>query len=279
MKHLSWSVLVALCLGGFPVFAQETTKEKHKKVRFGVELRGTVFGVPHHIPRITNVPEGLRQVPGHKEDFSDSNVTITVPDASINPQRFVNLAVAAAPGITFSERVSVRFGAHWGIPLFQTAQPRNGGNTREINLGGTTDRGVGSSLVYYSAQYSAARHPGPFGEVELRISKRYSVLAGYLVNYYDLTIERGWDRFNALERSDRRHLASARMHAPYAGFRVFDDAQKSDWFGVVVFAGLANTQLTPGPLAGGANIEMNKRGILLGVSVGKTFRFKRKKTS
>jgi hypothetical protein len=273
MKQCVWCVLVALSLGGFPVFAQGSGEEKIAKMRFGIEVRGTLWGVPNYMSQITNVPVALRQIPGHKDDFPGGGVTIVVPDASINPQRFVNLAVAAAPGITLGERVSLRLGAHWGIPFAQRAEPKNEGNTREVNLEGTPERGVGRSLVYYSAQYSAGHHPGFFGEVEARASNRYSILAGYLINYYNVTIERGWDRFNALERSDRRRLASAQMHAPYLGFRIFSDARRSQWSGVMFFAGLAFSRLSPTTLGASAKIEVSKPGIVLGLSFGKTFRF------
>jgi hypothetical protein len=278
MKHCYWSAIVVLFMGAFPVFAQESNTEKPKKVRFGVEVRGMVWGVPRYVPRITSVPVALRQVPGHKDDFPDGGVIITVPDASINPQRFANVGAAAAPGIIIGERVFLRAGVHWAIPIAQGAQPKNAGNTREINLGGKTDRGVGTSLGYYSAQYTVG-HPGYFGEVEARVSKRYSVLAGYLASHNNLTIERGWDRFNALQQFDRRHLASAQMHAPYLGVRVFDAEKKSDWLGLALFAGLAYTRLTPGPLATTANIEVSKPGIFLGLSIGKTFNLGKKKTN
>jgi hypothetical protein len=278
MKHCYWSAILALFVGAFPIFAQVSNGEKPRKVRFDIEIRGMVWGVPRYVPRIINVPVALRQVPGHKDDFPDGGVIITVPDASINPQRFANVGAAAAPGIIIGERVSLRTGVHWAIPVAQGAQPKNAGNTREINLEGRTDRGIGTSLVYYSVQYSAS-HPGFFGEVEARVSKRYSVLAGYLASYNNLTIERGWDRFNALQQSDRRHLASVQMHAPYLGFRIFDVEKKSDWLGLGLFAGLAYTRLTPGPLAATANIEVSKPGIFLGVSIGKAFGLGKKKTN
>jgi hypothetical protein len=68
------------------------------------------------------------------------------------------------------------------------------------------------------------------------------------------------------------------MHAPYLGFRIFGDAKSSDWSGVAVFAGLAYPQVTPGPRASSANIEVSKPGIVLGVSIGKMIGLKKKKT-
>lgn len=278
MKRYFWSAIFALFMGAFPVLAQVSDAEKPKKVRFDVEVRGMMWGVPGYVPRITNVPVALRQVPGHEDDFPDGGVVITVPDASINLQRFANVGAAAAPGVVIGERVSLRVGVHWAIPFAQGAQAKSTGNTREINLGGRTDRGVGTSLVYYSVQYSAS-HPGLFGEVEARASKRYSILAGYLTNHNNLKIERGWDRFNALEQFDRRHLASTQMHAPYLGVRILAAEKKSDSLGLALFAGLAYTRVTPGPLASTADIKVSKPGIFLGVSIGKTFGWGKKKTN
>lgn len=275
MKHLGCSALVVLLLTGLPVLAQQSDKAKTKSVKFDLEVRGTIWGVPHYLPQISNVPAALRQIPGHKDDFPSGGATITVPDASINPQQFVSVGGAAAPGITIREKVSLRFGVNWGIPFSQSAHTGNTGNTREVNLQGTSERGTGRSLVYYSAQFSAARHPGVFGEVETKVSNRYSVLLGYRADYYDLTIERGWDRFNKLQRLDRRHFASGQMHAPYVGFRIFE-TQTAEPFSIAVFGGLVFTRLTPGPLAASASIGVTKPSVLLGVSIGKTFAFKRK---
>lgn len=179
--------------------AQQPKLHESKTLGVGLEIRGMAWGMPRYLPEISPVPEQFRQIPGHKDDFSRP-VTITVPGGTINPaDTLLNLGISVAPQLVFKERVYLRGGVAWNYSPGAQARMDSSGNTREVNLRGTTARGSGESLVYYSIRPSLSAVPSPFAEVEPKVKRWDGVLGGYMLYRHNLTLERGWDRFNALE--------------------------------------------------------------------------------
>ena len=178
------------------------------------------WGMPRYLSEISRVPEQFRQIPGHKDDFTRP-VTITVSDDTINPaDSLINFGIGVAPQLAFKKRLYLRGGVAWNYSPKAQARMDSSGNTREVNLRGTTARGFGESLVYYSIRPSPSVIPSPFAEIETKVKRWCGILGGYMLYRHNLTLERGWDRFDALEVFEKSRLGSASMHIPYLGFRL-----------------------------------------------------------
>ena len=214
--------------------SQDSTSDDLTKMvprGFGVEVK-MIFSPDDELPNVNfpSVPEELRTVPTHQGDgwFGTPGAPWVVPfpssdinDASISDA----VGITVAPQFTVS-RLTFRGGIYIPQAKFQTTRPIAGDfdTYHAVNQFGTTRRGVGTSLVYYSVYYDGVDNdPKPFGEIEFRLHRFLSVIGGYggHHNSYKIALESGYDRFNSLEEYEKVELGSIERHgAPYAAIRV-----------------------------------------------------------
>ncbi len=180
-------------------------EEAYPKVAPEVEFRILAIRlIPNLIGSIDNIPEEIRQVPGHRNDEPARDYIIRIPQDSVDPHFFASFNLPASLGVRVY-RLKLRAGINLHLPLAPSPINSHKGSTREINVyTGGTNRGEGQSLVFYGlnagTRFAAPLgSPGWFGEIEYRLSDHFSILGGYSLNSYKLEFKKGWDRYDELE--------------------------------------------------------------------------------
>lgn len=234
-------------------YAQEP---KPRKASFDFEVRMSMWASPFYIQRIGNIPPTLRQL------FPDEPI---IPSDSTTPRLLFTVGWAGAPQFTFNDRWALRFGAWYNIPS-SIARRCNCGNTREINMHGTTERGYGERLVYYATLYRPQPRPGAFSEIELRRKSGHQLILGYLFNPVKIVLEEGTDTYDSLKAYERQDLASVDMHIPYFGVR-WQDPNDPAWPGFTIFIGPVFNRARITPIARGIDFQFLKPGFVVGFNV------------
>ncbi len=206
--------------------------------------------------KVKNVPLNFRQVPVHPDhnppDYTwpckgTACNTRTVDDSNLDPVLAgVDLGIAAAFNI---KRSYVRTGAQWTFPLYplRARDPQDGvgrrGSMREQNGVGANNRGVGTSLTYYAAVARPDYIPGPVIEAAFPVSRHIFLKAGVSANFWQLKIEKGYDRYNKLEKLDTSPLARVLNIYPNCGMAYVKDGH--EYFnlsvGPIMMRGFANS--------------------------------------
>lgn len=184
----------------------------------------------------SNIPQALRTVPSNQYGPLASGTPVTIPVSTFTVQpSSVGFSIGFAPQYT-AWRLTLRGGVSLAFMNLTSGPPTaEGGPYEEINQFGTTQRGTGTSLVYYSMYWD--RTPPiitPFGELEFRISRFVSFVGGYSgPKTMTVTLENGYDQFDALTVYSTHNFASINMEGSGYG------SAKVNVFGpyVAIFAG------------------------------------------
>lgn len=203
----------------------------------GLDFIGNVYSTGPF--KVKNVPLNFRQVPVHPDknpaDYTwpckgTACNTRTVDDSDLDPMLAgVDLGIAATYKI---KRSYLRIGAQWTFPLYplRARDPQDGvgmrGSMREQNGIGTSGRGIGTSLTYYAAVARPDYIPGPVIEAAFPVSKCIFLKAGISANFWQLKIEKGYDRYNKLERLDTSPLVRVLNIYPNCGMAYVKDGHE-----------------------------------------------------
>ena len=221
----TWTALLA-CILGAALFgsAQESklsprgSSQKADWLEWQWEGRwGGIYATPP-FTTFTNIPASYRTVPYHPDDGTGQ---ATIPYDSINPAGIFAMPVVASTGLMIKERVAFRAGM--GInALFRspaTLSPGNTGDIREVDIGsGVFQRGYGTSLVYNVIRANERMPIFPLPEAEVRIGFA-GLLVGATRMNLQYVIERGYDRYDALQKLDELPLANVTATHIYGGIR------------------------------------------------------------
>ncbi len=208
---------IALLLCAYPMYGQVTTAPKPRQPFFRPSIEGRVemnfMGGLYHGP----FPLSIRQVPSHPDD---GNFIFTIPDAKLSSAYHTG-QFSVLPGISFGERMTIRGGVTF-VPFLGTSGPVKDttSNTREINYSGTPDRGYGTTLAYYSGTIGSATKLGYVAELELRAYQDLGVVAGFSTSDYNFNVNRGYDRYDALQHLDTKPYSNDHVQNPYVGIRL-----------------------------------------------------------
>jgi len=254
-KVLSLSVVFAL----FVFFGNKTFAKGKDASGLGIEVKG-LYNIPGSNPgavSFSNIPTSLRQVPTHSGDgwFGRPGALRTVPfnDFKVKDPASSGLesfSFRVAPQYSF-DRVTLRGGASFDFieGTLSSQRPKAGdfSTYRAVNQYGEEKRGTGTSLVYYSIYWNDSYghdEVTPFIEVECRAYKFLSVFTGYNKSEqkYGLKLERGWDRWNTLQKykvedfgsvnARRSYYFGVRLGNPHVGFSVGFVPVKNEFSGV-----------------------------------------------
>ena len=187
------------------------------------------FNKPEIVPSADSVPLSLRQVPIHKGDGGDGIRSLTIPDSHVDLHNLHHIGTGFGFRVAPLKRLAIRAGAYYSATVNSGPRMDSSGNTREVNFGGTTQRGVGESLVYYSIGFSPTKFPSPYGEIEAKIGSNLYLSFGGSYTQYGISLDRGWDRYNELENWRNDKLGDIKIREPYVGIGFGDE------FGRVVF--------------------------------------------
>lgn len=239
-------------------FASDENTQTPKKTFFGLEVRANVLGALNYIPLIRNIPLSIRQIPCHKDDacnpYWHPNRIVTIPFDTLSPGTLNAFDLAIVPQITLKEKYRFKAGPSWMLPFYFTKLENyigdqdelTRGDIREINLGGGTHRGTGASLVYYATRSRAILSPGMFAEFDVKIYGPLVLTTGFSFRKYRLDIEKGYDRYNSLEKLPQYQLSTNYSYSPYVGVKLeWVESESSPYAGkryvgsggFVVFAG------------------------------------------
>ena len=210
-----------LCLLVLSCATYGQTAQKNRKVGFGFEVRFLNVDISSGRLEVDNIPKSMRTVPIHKDDgYLGSGRDVVVPSDRIKPGLLLSYAPVLAPEITFSDRLTLRGGAVVSVGILPTASASNHGTTREVHqYDSGTERGVGTSFVYYAVTASQRPHFGWLAESELSVTESLSVIGGYESSGNSLKINTGWDRYNKLQTYKNYDIGVLETKKQYFGFR------------------------------------------------------------
>ena len=234
---------IVVAVGWLASFASFANAQTGSTVRFGFG-GGVVLWHLNQMPegQLVSLPLALRQVPGHKDDFSNPPL-LTIPGNTVQPDTFTLMgSLSIAPEIMFANRVSIRGGMMFDFN-FDGAIKNSRDNTQEVNLHGGTERGVGESLVYYAVLTQVKKFE-PYAEIEGKIYGPVWLLVGAKRLSWDYVDERGYDRYDSLETQSTTSLTTVESTPVYGGidFRFFDDDNLSASF--LLLGGIATNSVT-----------------------------------
>jgi len=166
---------------------------------------------PPPIKRVKNVPEAIRNVPIHSDDWGTPGpIPHTDAHAPWMPEiRFLKLGAEFALNnemhLDVYGDLSVNF-TRWGRPW--------GGDIRErnyTNATGSSHRGYGAALTYYTPQYSLLI-PGIKTELYFEPESggsgfsNFNKFIGAGLRKYDLLIQTGYDRYDDYDEYKNYHI-------------------------------------------------------------------------
>lgn len=262
-------LLLLVFFMGSPAIAQSSSSGP--AVKFGINVFAGAELTPNMIGEVESVPETLRRVPGHPDDFRSGNrPTFLIPGISQFKRGNSRMNAGGGPELLIKDKISVRGGLNFNFFFSQFPKLESGGNTQEINHEGTTERGTGRSLVYYTLQIGAKK-PGYYAEVEFRAMRRISLVGGGKFTELFLISQRGYDRFNASEKLDEIKVAKIRSVAPYAGIKIGGGNEDSQG-GLLIYAGPSYNQRSD-LIHPALRVETKKSGFVVGVAISGSFFF------
>lgn len=191
---------------------------------WGLDVKAMMgFGGSAGTLSVVNVPASLRTVPSNNLGPLATGIPVTIPDSSFSVKSSsISAQIGFGPEYSFG-RFTVRGGGLLSFLNLTSGPPvAGGGNVDEINQFGTSQRGTGTSLVYYSIFWPRTPSISPFGELEVRLSRFVSVLGGYNGRENSsVTLQNGYDQNDKLTSFSNQKLASSSVKgAPYGGFKV-----------------------------------------------------------
>ncbi len=255
MVRLARSVAVIglVILSSNWAFADE---EKYKIPNFSLGMNFqllTIETVPHNFGTTGNIPLRFRQIPSHPDDtwIYQNPVIKTISSDSVKPGALFYFGNRIGPEVAVY-RLKFRSGINVIIPLAPKLMP-DANSTREVNQFGTSVRGEGTSLVYYGIEARGTKKPGFYYEAEVHISKKFSLLAGYGKENYNVFLQNGYDRWNKFSKYRNYHLSSNQIEKRYLGLNWWPDRGEDDFgdFGdLFVNIGKVSTLVSPSQEAG-----------------------------
>lgn len=250
----------AIKAAGFFLWATLAAAQPHASF----EIRGLSQVVPGALGKVSNLPANIRTVPGHQGD-PDAGVPQLIPDSPVSAGAFTSALAGVGPQLRI-RRFSVQAGALFGVLGFPWPHTASSGNTREVNQFGTTQRGVGTRLWYYAVAPHPRLFSGFYTEGETSVSQHCGVLGGYSRTLYDLQINSGWDRYDALEHYASYTIAQNTLQSFYAGLRIGPPRSS-----VLVLGGGDLQGSRVQPIAGDATIKLPAAGGFVSVGVSSRF--------
>lgn len=176
--------------------------------------------MPGILGDFSHLPAYVRTIPQHPEDtwFCCAGRPRVVPDANVSAKLYANFSAAVAPQINF-RHVSLTVGANFSGFQLPTAVKDTSWTTTEINQGGSTGRGEGTSLVGTAIVARDQFYANPF--VELSFHGKNNPNTGWLVGYaytkVDVSVRAFYDRYDSLETYQRYSISNTTFQEFYTG--------------------------------------------------------------
>jgi hypothetical protein len=178
----------------------------------------------------SNIPQSLRTVPSNQAGPLSTGTPVVIPGStfSVGDPKFIGFSAFSFAPQYQAWRFTFRSGVSITMPNYPAQGPptAEGGPYQEINQFGTNQRGTGTSLVYYSVYWSKGGpiNPKPYGEIEFRVAGPLALVGGYggFQKTENITLENGYDQYDALTPYSKQAIASAiiKAYGPYGSVKV-----------------------------------------------------------
>lgn len=182
------------------------------------------FQISKPVREVSNVPESFRNVPVHSDDWGYGGV-IEDDSAKLPPLidiGFLKGGLETKIGdIGVDVYADLSFNASYFLPLSHDPWCGEVNERNYKGAPGTDERGYGTALTYWTANYAPVLIPGLKCDLILPINEDVDFIVGGGVRDYELQAERGWDRYNSLDKKDHLRIADMTEKSIYIGFRSF----------------------------------------------------------
>lgn len=196
--------------------------------------------VSQPVKKIENVPEKMRYVPIHHDDdwVPESDNGVIADDSTkllpLFTLDFLKLGLESKINDSIDVDVYGDLGLNvsYFMPFshdfaFGTINERN-----YMGAPGTDERGYGTALTYWTANYGPVLIPGINVDLSFPVRENYNFLIGGGFRSYDLKVETGWDRYNDLDKHKDYKIADIEEKSVYIGIKT---EEKDRWSGIVKF--------------------------------------------
>jgi len=193
-------------------------------------IASTTFDLRFSKPasKVSNVPKSIRHVPIHKRDgYASRSNNGPIKDSSAKLPILMELGLLKA-GVKKNLSEDVRLNAYADLSLnFNTILKMGFGgeiNRRNYtNHPGTSQRGYGAALTYWTADYRPLFIPGFKADVEFSVDDSTNMIIGCGYRIYDIVVQTGWDRYDKFEVRRNHSVAELHERSIYLGLRTNED--------------------------------------------------------
>lgn len=213
------------------------TGNKSLKTMPYIKLYGDMK-VSQPVKKVSNVPASFRNVPIHHDDY-DWGQGAPIPDSSAKVVPLIDYSFLKGGLETKIGDAAIdiygdlAFNISHFIPISHNSWL---GEVNERNYQGgglgTEHRGIGTALTYWTANYTPILIPGVKCDLSFPVAENVEMIIGGGIRDYKLQAERGWDRYNSLEKKDCLGIADITEKSIYLGFKFSNKNEFSTVFKV-----------------------------------------------
>ena len=132
--------------------------------------------------------------------------------------------------------------------------------------------GYGRSLVYYAVKRAPTFNPGFWGDLEVQLKSGHYLLCGASLIQTTYRIERGYDRYDALQKLDETPFVRSQNFSPYLGWRFEldkkDDPEAEAQPEILLYGGPIFSSPAFASSAAGTTLKNRGWGVRFGIAVG-----------
>jgi len=194
-----------------------------------VDLQGSISS-----GKIKNIPEEMRFTPIHKDDaYANPENNAPIKNSTVRIPPLIELRFLKA-GLETKINDDSYLDIYGDLSLNLSNFIRFGKVYKRnyTNAPGTDKRGYGAALTYLTPKYGPLFIPGIKAELHIQTKEDFNFIIGGGYRRYDLEIERGWDRYNRLERYKDSSLAKIDEKSIYIGFET-EDKKSEKWHSII----------------------------------------------
>ncbi len=219
--------------------ASDDSNPKYKKGFYLFISGGWNFALDFNMCSLETIPEYIRNVPRHPDDGGGFTNIAPIEDSKLSYSPFSLNLINGSAGIGCKfELFDLMLGGNVDWCLFTSGPIKKRNYT---NASGTETRGYGAALTYYRLNKGSAHKwnaftPGLFLRLSRKISTEsdFSLFVEYSLDFYNLHLETGWDRYNNLEIREIYKLADINKRTIKIGFFVDIDSDLEFFIGYVM---------------------------------------------
>jgi hypothetical protein len=226
---------------------------------------------------IRGIPEEYRLVPIHPEDtYASEYDNGPIHDTIKGPYAFDVAGVKTGVAIKLGKlEIEADISTNFSVPFnYEYLNERN-----YTNDPGTSTKGYGAALTYYIIKYSLLNfgtdlelsYPLNFRDDDAFMSNRRRIIVGVNQKKFNMNLEDGWDRWNALERNGKVTLAHVIETSWYAGILCQLPLNKTDHLTARAVVGYNSCELNMSQLKYQSIEPTKSGGIFAEASIGYRF--------